>query len=103
MLVRRQRGCSRTFGVGTLGKHVMGVVIPRSARAPMEKKTTLVTICDNQRTITFPIYEGESKTTLNNNYLGEFKLHDIPPAPKDVPKFDVCFEIDANGVLAVSA
>ncbi|KAM1487136.1 hypothetical protein ACFX2I_001243 [Malus domestica] len=91
-----------TFGIETLGKHVMGVVIPRSMRVTMEKKTTLVTICDNQRTITFPIYEGESKTTLNNNYLGEFKLHDIPPAPKDVPKFDVCFEIDANGVSWLS-
>ncbi|KAM2975082.1 hypothetical protein FF1_001292 [Malus domestica] len=51
-----------TFGMETLGKHVMGVVIPRSMRVTMEKKTTLVTICDNQRTITFPIYEGESKT-----------------------------------------
>ncbi|KAM1708254.1 hypothetical protein TB1_001320 [Malus domestica] len=71
-----------TSGVETSGKHVMGVVIPRSTRVPMEKKTTLVTICDNQRAITFPIHEGESKTTLNNHYLGEFKLHDIPPAPR---------------------
>ncbi|KAM1053843.1 hypothetical protein ACFX2I_001255 [Malus domestica] len=91
-----------TFGIETLGKHVMGVVIPRSMRVTMEKQTTLITICDNQRTITFPIHEGESKTTLNNNYLGEFKLHDIPPAAKDVPKFDVCFEIDANGVSWLS-
>ncbi|KAI5346402.1 hypothetical protein L3X38_014281 [Prunus dulcis] len=53
--------------------------------------------------VRFAVYEGESTTTLNNYYLGDFRLKDIPPAPRGVPKFNICFEIDANGILNVSA
>ncbi|KAK9913500.1 hypothetical protein M0R45_037314 [Rubus argutus] len=81
----------------------MDVVIPKNTRIPVQKKTTLTTVFDNQVEVAFPIYEGEDEIAKNNNFLGEFTLCDIPLAPKDVPKFDVRFDIDANGILSVSA
>ncbi|KAL6290936.1 hypothetical protein ACE6H2_008446 [Prunus campanulata] len=92
--------------VGRLDKddcHDMCVIIPRNTRIPIKKNQNLTTKYDNQDEVEFSIYEGESSTTLNNNLLGEFSLCDIPPAPKRVPKLDVCFDIDANGILTVSA
>ena len=89
--------------VSTCDTHVMKVVIPRNTKVPVVKETTLVTIYDNQRSIRFAIYEGENTSTLSNNYLGEFSLNDIPPAPKGVPEFNVRFDIDVNGVLCVTA
>ncbi|KAM1819683.1 hypothetical protein ACFX15_001241 [Malus domestica] len=87
-----------------LQKHIMSVVIPRNTRIPVkiiEKGFT--TQDDNQRNVRFAIYEGESRMARDNNYLGEFTLNDIPPAPRYVPNFDVCFDIDENGMLYVSA
>ncbi|BBG97958.1 hypothetical protein Prudu_007236 [Prunus dulcis] len=81
----------------------MTVVIPRNTRIPVMKKQVLVTAYDNQSSVSFPVYEGESTTVKNNNYLGVFYLDDIPPAPQGVPKFDTCFDIDENGILSVSA
>ncbi|KAM1710983.1 hypothetical protein FF1_001309 [Malus domestica] len=85
-------------------EHIMKVVIPRNTRIPV--KITFkgfTTLYDNQRDVRFAIYEGESKMARDNNYLGEFELNDIPPAPSGVPKLKVCFDIDENGILHVSA
>ncbi|KAK9913366.1 hypothetical protein M0R45_037184 [Rubus argutus] len=91
----------------SLGVEIFGggmeVVIPRNTRIPITRNCTGTTLYDNQRHVRFTIYEGESTTTVNNNRLGEFRLVDIPPAPKGVPKFNTCFNIDANGILTVSA
>ncbi|KAB2598236.1 heat shock cognate 70 kDa protein-like [Pyrus ussuriensis x Pyrus communis] len=81
----------------------MTVVIPRNSRIPIQRNTTIVTRYDNQVSVNFPIYEGESTNTKNNNFLGQFRLEGIPPAPKGAAKFDVCFSIDANGILNVTA
>ncbi|KAL6273436.1 hypothetical protein ACE6H2_024128 [Prunus campanulata] len=89
--------------VSTGDKNAMEFVIRRNTRVPVVKETTLVTVYDNQRSIRFAIYEGESTSTVDNNYLGEFSLDNIPPAPKGVPEFNVCFDIDSNGILSVSA
>ncbi|KAM1708261.1 hypothetical protein TB1_001327 [Malus domestica] len=95
-----------SLGVETLEDYCetfMTVVIPRNSRIPIKRNTTIVTRYDNQVTIKFPIYEGENTNTKNNNFLGQFKLEGIPPAPKGTAKFDVWFSIDANGILSVSA
>ncbi|CAL2242759.1 unnamed protein product [Prunus armeniaca] len=84
-------------------KDFMTVVIPRNTRIPVKKKVVLVTSQDNQSSVPFRVYEGESATVKNNNFLGEFYLNDIPPAPQGVPKFETCFDIDENGILSVSA
>ncbi|XP_062023025.1 heat shock cognate 70 kDa protein-like [Rosa rugosa] len=83
-------------------KH-MNFLIPRNSSIPVMKKSTFTTIYDNQASISFPIYEGESTTPAENNFLGEFSLDDIPAAPAGAPNFEVCFDIDANGILNVSA
>ncbi|XP_021829897.1 heat shock cognate 70 kDa protein-like [Prunus avium] len=84
-------------------KFYMNVVIPRNSRIPVRLKTNVTTVYDNQDAVEFPIYEGESKIAKNNHFLGKFSLEGIPPAPKGVPSFAVYFNIDANGVLSVSA
>ncbi|KAJ3669450.1 hypothetical protein LUZ60_011400 [Juncus effusus] len=91
-----------SLGVETRGGK-MTVVVPRNTTIPVKKYHVLTTIIDNQTSMSLPIYEGERAETKNNNLLGEFVLYNIDPAPKDVPKIDVCFEIDANGILNVSA
>ncbi|CAL2242753.1 unnamed protein product [Prunus armeniaca] len=92
-----------SLGVSTRYEHIMSVVIPRNTRIPVKKKEGFTTLFDNQDVVHFAIYEGESTRTMNNNFLGAFNLNDIPPAPQGVPKFDVCFHIDANGIMSVSA
>ncbi|CAN6568776.1 unnamed protein product [Malus baccata var. baccata] len=84
-------------------KFYMNVVIPRNSRIPVMKKKSVTTVYDNQVSVGFPVYEGESSIAKNNNFLAEFTLDGIPPAPKHVPSFEVCFNIDANGILNVSA
>nr|XP_004307524.2 PREDICTED: heat shock cognate 70 kDa protein-like [Fragaria vesca subsp. vesca] len=84
-------------------EHCMQVVIPRNTRVPIKVNITLWTTYDNQVEAVFGIYEGESSTTLNNNFLGKFVLQGIPPAPAGCVSFDVCFDMDANGILSVSA
>ncbi|KAL6137034.1 hypothetical protein ACLB2K_062329 [Fragaria x ananassa] len=85
------------------GELIMNVVIPRNSRIPVQMKTILTTTADNQVVVGFPVYEGEDEAVKNNNFLGKFTLSGIPPAPEGVPLFDVCFDIDANGILSVSA
>ncbi|XP_061996196.1 heat shock cognate 70 kDa protein-like [Rosa rugosa] len=92
-----------TIAPSTGDRHFMTVVIPRNTRTPVMKHRVLKTACDNQEVICFSIYEGESERTLNNNFLGEFEIDGIPPGPKGVYKFDVHFDIDANGILSVRA
>ena len=81
----------------------MSVLIPRNTRIPIKKNKKFTTRYDNQDKVRFSVFEGESKKPSNNNLMGEFVLYDIPPAPKGIPHFDVCFDIDVNGILNVSA
>ncbi|PRQ59120.1 putative Heat shock protein 70 family [Rosa chinensis] len=91
--------------IGKLQNLSLSDVTPLSlgnTRIPVKVNITGTTAYDNQISALFPIYEGESSTTLDNNYLGQFKLADIPPVPRGVAKFDIWFDIDANGILSVS-
>ncbi|CAA0832133.1 Probable mediator of RNA polymerase II transcription subunit 37c [Striga hermonthica] len=91
-----------SLGVQIIGE-VMCVVVPRNTSIPTQKNYVITTTVDNQTTINFRVYEGERARSTDNNLLGKFKLNGIPPAPRRVKKVDVCFEIDANGILSVSA
>ncbi|KAJ8450322.1 hypothetical protein Cgig2_004779 [Carnegiea gigantea] len=81
----------------------MSMVIPKNTTLPTKKVKRLTTSSDKQRDVLFTVYEGQTPIAKDNFFLGEFSLHDIPPAPQGVPDFDVCFKIDANGTLSVSA
>ncbi|KAL3521083.1 hypothetical protein ACH5RR_019232 [Cinchona calisaya] len=91
-----------SLGVELIGE-VMSIVIPRNTTIPNKKEKVFSTAFDNQTTVRFSVFEGERASTKDDNLLGEFLLLGIPPAPRGVPKFDVCFDIDANGILNVSA
>ncbi|ORZ41391.1 heat shock protein Hsp70-3 [Catenaria anguillulae PL171] len=82
---------------------IMGVVVPRNTPIPTIKKRVFTTTHDNQTTVEFPIYEGERTMTKDNNLLGEFTLSGLPPAPRGTPELEVIVEIDANGLLKVTA
>ncbi|KAB2631513.1 heat shock cognate 70 kDa protein-like [Pyrus ussuriensis x Pyrus communis] len=88
---------------GEEGEPLMHVMIPRNTKIPTKKNYPFVTCCDNQSSVFCGVYEGENELTKDNNYLGGFSIGDIPPAPKGVAKVDVCFSIDENGILNVSA
>uniref|UniRef100_A0A7N2R9Y2 Heat shock cognate 70 kDa protein n=1 Tax=Quercus lobata TaxID=97700 RepID=A0A7N2R9Y2_QUELO len=81
----------------------MNIMIPRNTAIPTEKKRYYTTGADNQTSVVISVYEGERARTCDNNLLGRFKLPNIPPAPKGVVKINVCFNIDTNGILNVSA
>ena len=78
-------------------------MIPRNTKIPTKKNRTFVPCYDNQSSVFCGVFEGENELTKDNNYLGGFAIGDIPPAPKGVAKVDVCFSIDENGILNVSA
>jgi heat shock protein 1/8 len=86
-----------------VGESEMSVVIPRNTAIPTKMERYYTTSRDNQTRILFPVFEGERARTVDNHQLGEFMLSNIPPAPRGVPTVKVCFEIDANGILNVSA
>jgi len=91
-----------SLGIETLGG-VMSVLIEKNTTIPTKKAQTFSTADDNQTAVTIHVLQGERKQATANKSLGRFDLADLPPAPRGMPQVEVSFDIDANGILNVSA
>ncbi|MDE5830174.1 MAG: Hsp70 family protein, partial [Clostridia bacterium] len=91
-----------SLGIETLG-NVMTVLIPRNTTIPASKSQVFSTAADNQPAVDIHILQGERPMVADNKTLGRFQLGNIPPAPRGVPQIEVKFDIDANGIVNVSA
>jgi molecular chaperone DnaK len=91
-----------TLGVETLGG-VATPLIARNTPVPVKRSELFTTAADMQTSVTIHVFQGERPMTADNTSLGEFVLAGLPPAPRGIPKIEVTFDIDANGILSVAA
>jgi molecular chaperone DnaK len=91
-----------SLGIETQGGF-MTTMIKRNTQVPSEFKEVFTTAIDNQTEVDVKVFQGERPRVVNNHYLGEFKLENIKPAPRGIPKIDVIFDVDANGIVTVRA
>ncbi|MCL2742930.1 MAG: molecular chaperone DnaK [Planctomycetaceae bacterium] len=91
-----------SLGIETLGG-IMTKLVERNTTIPAEKKQVFSTADDNQTAVTIKVFQGEREIAAHNRLLGQFNLEGLPPAPRGVPQVEVAFDIDANGILNVSA